>query len=270
MDVLTGKVNPSGKLPLTFPKRYRDCPTYGNFPGYNREVFYGEGIYVGYRYYEKKGIEVMYPFGYGLSYTTFDITSAQAPERVNVEEDDVPVCVRVKNTGRTAGAEVVQLYVGDVVSTLDKPVKELKAFQKVFLEPGEEKEITFVLTKSDFAGYDTKVGDWTTEPGEYRLYIGNSSADISRVLTLQVECENPYGLGPNVDISIIASNTAAAEVVKSVTGLDLLQAASNYLVFDPFAPFFKVWRDTLAPALNADREGSDALLEEIYEGWKRI
>lgn len=103
-DILFGRVNPSGKLPLTFPRRYRDCPSFGNFPGYNSEVWYGEGIYVGYRYYEKKGIDVMYPFGYGLSYTSFEITQVSAPASVNVDEEPVCVRVKVKNTGAMAGA----------------------------------------------------------------------------------------------------------------------------------------------------------------------
>lgn len=153
IDILFGEVNPSGKLPLTWPKDYRDCPTYHNFLGENKEVWYGEGIYVGYRYYDTKKIEPLYPFGYGLSYTNLEITDMQVAEIVNVDDSDVEVTVTVKNSGSMDGSEVVQLYVHDVVSRIEKPEKELKAFQKVFVKAGSEQSVTMPLKKQDFASY---------------------------------------------------------------------------------------------------------------------
>ena len=269
-DILFGRVNPSGKLPLTFPRRYRDCPSFGNFPGYNSEVWYGEGIYVGYRYYEKKGIDVMYPFGYGLSYTSFEITQVSAPASVNVDEEPVCVRVKVKNTGAMAGAEVIQLYLHDVVSTLDKPLKELKAFKKVYLEAGQEKEIILELTKEDFAGYDVRLAAWAAEPGEYELMIGNSSADIQFTLKLEVLCENPYRIGARTDIVKIVSNPKALEAVERISGVRLRDVAGSYIVFQPLTMFEQVWRECVVPAIGADEETSDHMLKQIYKEWETV
>lgn len=269
-DILFGRVNPSGKLPLTFPRRYRDCPSFGNFPGYNSEVWYGEGIYVGYRYYEKKGIDVMYPFGYGLSYTSFEITQVSAPASVNVDEEPVCVRVKVKNTGAMAGAEVIQLYLHDVVSTLDKPLKELKAFKKVYLEAGQEKEIILELTKEDFAGYDVRLAALAAEPGEYELMIGNSSADIQFTLKLEVLCENPYRIGARTDIVKIVSNPKALEAVERISGVRLRDVAGSYIVFQPLTMFEQVWRECVVPAIGADEETSDHMLKQIYKEWETV
>lgn len=270
VDILFGKVNPSGKLPLTFPKEYRDCPTYGNFPGYDSEVWYGEGIYVGYRYYERKGVEVMYPFGYGLSYTTFEIRKASAPSAVNVDEEDVQVLVTVKNTGNMAGAEVVQLYVHDVSATLEKPFKELKAFQKVYLEAGEEKEIILTLKKEDFASYDCRLGAWAAEPGTFQLMIGNSSANIIHTLNIEVGCANPYTIGPRTDIVKVVSNPKAVEIVEKATGVKLREAAGSYIVFQPLTPFEQIWQECIMPVIKVDEEISKKMQEEIYQEWKNL
>ena len=204
-DILTGKVNPSGKLPLTFPVRYEDTPTFLNFPGDGYEVCYGEGIYVGYRYYDKKKIEPLYHFGYGLSYTDFEITAALEQkdeaecgrDACPIIREQVTVLVDICNTGVTDGAEVVQLYVGDPYSTLAKPVRELKAFQKVFLKAGERKTVTFTLSLNDFASYDADLKEWTTEEGYYDLYVATSSADkdIIEKLTVYLAVKSPYSYG---------------------------------------------------------------------------
>lgn len=270
MDILFGKVNPSGKLPLTFPKKYRDCPTYGNFPGYNSEVWYGEGIYVGYRYYERKGIEVMYPFGFGMSYSTFDITNVSAPDSVNVDEDDVRVSVSVKNTGTMAGAEVVQLYIHDVEATLEKPVKELKAFKKVYLEAGEEKEIFLTLKKEDFASYDCRLGKWATEPGEFLLLVGNSSADISQTVSVEIFCENPYIIGPQTDVVKVVSNPRAVQIVEKVTDIKLRDVAGSYIVFQPLTPFERIWQECVMPAIKVGEKESAEMQKEIYKEWKQL
>lgn len=270
VDILLGKVNPSGKLPLTFPKEYKDCPTYGNFPGYDSEVWYGEGIFVGYRYYERKGIEVMYPFGYGLSYTTFEITKMIAPASVNVDREDVRVSISVKNTGGMAGSEVVQLYIHDVAATLEKPVKELKAFQKVYLEAGEEKEICLVLKKRDFASYDCRLNKWATEPGEFLLLAGHSSADIVQTASVDICCENPYIIGPLTDIAKVVSNPGAVQIAEKVSGIKLKDVAGSYIVFQPLTPFERIWQECILPVIKVDTETSVHMQKEIYEEWKKL
>lgn len=193
-DILTGKINPSGKLPLTFPVRYEDAPTYLNFPGDGYEVCYGEGIYVGYRYYDKKKIRPLYPFGHGLSYTTFKATGILDAK---VENDKVTFAVEVENTGEMAGAEVIQIYVGDPCSTLHKPVKELVAFQKVFLQPGEKKKLHFEVRLEKLRSYDADLGQWTLEEGYYDLFAATSSdeKDIFAKERVYIDVESPYSYG---------------------------------------------------------------------------
>ena len=173
-DVLFGKVNPSGKLPTTFPKRIQDNPTYINFPGENGKVRYGEGIFVGYRYYDKKQIEPLFPFGHGLSYTEFDYANL----RIVADGDDWLVSAEITNSGTTAGSEIVQLYVHDAECSVPRPEKELAAFGKVALEAGETKTVTMSLKRSELAFYDVTCSDWMIEAGEFAVWVGASSADI--------------------------------------------------------------------------------------------
>ena len=193
-DILTGRVNPSGKLPLTFPLRYEDTPTYLNFPGDGYEVCYGEGIFVGYRYYDKKKVSTLYPFGYGLSYTTF---ACGEIEDINLSEEDICFKVEVQNTGNRAGAQVVQIYIGDPYASLRKPIKELKAFEKVWLEPGEKKQILFKISLDQLASYDADLKRWIIEEGYYDVFAATSSAeeDIFDVKRVYVDCESPYSYG---------------------------------------------------------------------------
>jgi len=178
-DILFGDIEPSGRLPLSWPKYYRDCPTSINFPGENNEVMYGEGLFVGYRYYDIKSIKPLFPFGYGLSYTKFEITELHMPNIFNAEnENELNIEVRVKNTGNRPGFEVVQLYINNKESVLQKPYKELKAFKKVFLLPDEEQTICLRLTGKDFESYDCKLNMWVIEPGDYNILIGSSSENI--------------------------------------------------------------------------------------------
>lgn len=174
--VLTGAVNPSGKLPVTFPVHYRDNPTIMNYPG-TREVRYGEGLFVGYRYYDKKDIAPLFPFGHGLSYTTFEYDNLQMPASA-VQGEPVSISLTIQNAGLVTGKEVVQLYVRDPESSLVRPVKELKRFEKVTLEPGEKTEISFRLDDEALAFYDPYQGQWVVEPGQYDVLIGSSSRDI--------------------------------------------------------------------------------------------
>lgn len=177
-DVLTGKVNPSGKLSESFAARLEDTPAYFNFPGKNGNTLYGEGIFIGYRYYDKKKVKPLFPFGYGLSYTTFAYTGISVDKTGVSDNDEVRVHVKVKNTGNVAGKEVVQLYVQDQGSTVIRPEKELKHFAKVSLNPGEEKTVDFVLGYRDYAYYNERVHDWQTNTGKYNILVGGSSADL--------------------------------------------------------------------------------------------
>jgi beta-glucosidase len=177
-DVLFGDVTPSGKLPSTFPVRLEDNPAFINYPGENGQVHYGEGLFVGYRYYDKKQIAPLFPFGHGLSYTTFAYDNLRLNGSKFGPGDEIVVQVDVTNTGQRAGQEVVQLYVGDVVSRLVRPLQELKAFAKVALEPGETKTVTLKLSGQALAYYDPVAGGWFTEPGDFTILVGSSSRDI--------------------------------------------------------------------------------------------
>ena len=176
-QVLLGTVNPSGKLPFTFPKRLEDNPAYLYYsPG--RDASYGEGVFVGYRYYEKRKVGTLFPFGHGLSYTTFEYRNLRVPGST-ASGAPFGVSVEVRNVGKRAGQEVVQLYIGDEATTdVVRPVKELKGFQKVSLAPGESRTVRFTVTPRDLSYYDIHRKDWTNTPGVHRVYVGSSSGDI--------------------------------------------------------------------------------------------
>jgi len=176
-EILLGKTNPSGKLPFTFPRRLEDNPAYLYYsPG--REARYGEGVFVGYRYYEKRKLPPLFPFGHGLSYTAFEYKNLRVPASP-ASGAPFEVSVDVRNTGGRAGQETVQLYVGDEATTdVVRPIKELKAFQKVSLAPGESTTVKFTLTPRDLSYYDVSRKGWTSTPGTHRIYVGSSSGDI--------------------------------------------------------------------------------------------
>jgi beta-glucosidase len=186
-DVLTGKTNPSGKLAETFPKRLEDTPAYPNFPGRNGQAFYGEGVFIGYRHYDKRDIEPLFPFGYGLSYTTFAYTDINVSARSIKESDSLTVEVAVKNVGRVPGKEVIQLYVHEQKPAVVRPEKELKAFAKVALDPAEEKTVTFKLSKRDFAYYDAALQDWSVCSGNFDILVGGSSRDLPLKQTIEIQ-----------------------------------------------------------------------------------
>jgi beta-glucosidase len=177
-NVLTGQVNPSGRLTATYPRRLEDTPSYPNlsYPG-AREVRYGEGIFVGYRYYDMAKVEPLFPFGHGLSYTTFYYSNLWAPAEVKPGAS-FEVGVDITNTGEAAGKEVVQLYVRDVRASVARPDKELKGFQKVALEPGETQTVRFQLDPRSLSFYDVVSKAWVAEPGAFEILVGASSADI--------------------------------------------------------------------------------------------
>jgi beta-glucosidase len=178
-DLLFGEANPSGKLAETFPKKLSDNPSFLNFPGEGDRVEYKEGLFVGYRYYDKKEMEPLFPFGHGLSYTSFEYTGISIDKKEITDNETVTVAVTVKNTGNMTGKEIVQLYVRDVESRVIRPEKELKAFEKVELQPGEEKTVTFTLGKSAFAYYNVDIKDWHVESGEFEILVGGSSRSIA-------------------------------------------------------------------------------------------
>lgn len=177
--VLTGDVNPSGKLPFSFPVKLEDVAAHakGEFPG-TKEETYNEGIFTGYRWHEKQQIKPLFAFGYGLSYTTFQYGKVTADKKSITAADSISFAVTVKNTGKRAGAETVQLYISDVKSSVPRPVKELKGFEKVSLEPGEEKTVRFTIGKNALSFFDAAKHDWVAEAGEFEAVIGASSADV--------------------------------------------------------------------------------------------
>ena len=185
-DIISGAVNPCGKLSETYPITYSDTPAKNNFPGNPASVEYRESIYIGYRYYEKAEKNVRYPFGFGLSYTTFEYSDIKLDKTAMDENDILNVSFKVKNTGDVSGYEITQLYVADKESTIYRPVKELKAFKKVWLNPGETKEITLSLNKRAFAFYNVNINDWCVESGDFEILVGASSADIRLSATVNV------------------------------------------------------------------------------------
>lgn len=178
VDVLFGDINPSGKLAETIPVRLEDTPSYLDFPGEEGHVYYGEGIYVGYRYYDARSIPVDYPFGHGLSYTTFGYSDLQASGFQADSPMAMTISLTVTNTGRWAGAEVVQVYIGDHDNPLSTPVRELRTFRKVNLEPGEAVRLTFELSREELGHYSTALEEWIYEGGPCSVEIGSSSRDI--------------------------------------------------------------------------------------------
>lgn len=216
-DVLLGKVNPSGKLAETFPVKLEDTPAFINFPGGAGEVRYGEGLYVGYRYYDAKKIPVQFPFGFGLSYTSFAYSNLQVPETF-VDVDGLTVKLDVTNTGEKAGKETVQVYVHDCQASLDRPFKELKGFVKVALEPGETKTVTIPLDFHAFAFYHPSYQQWVTEDGDFEILVGASLEDIrlktSAVLTSTLEL--PCILDEESTIREWIEDPRGAEIIQPV------------------------------------------------------
>lgn len=214
-DMLLGNAAPAGRLPVTFPIRYEDTPSYPNFPGEHNDVYYGEGIFVGYRNYEKRKISVRYPFGYGLSYSKFK----QESELDGLEFDlrnqmEVRIPVKVTNIGEVRDSQVIQLYVGECTPHLLRPEKELKAFEKITLNPGETKELQLVLKAEELACFDPKMEKWVIPTGEYQLYLGTSSQEIFAEIPMRVIGENPYTYGPDTLFSVILADPKATEVLE--------------------------------------------------------
>ena len=216
-NILYGKVNPSGKLAETMPLKLSDNPSYLNFGG-GEKVEYREGVFVGYRYYDTKEMDVAYPFGYGLSYTTFACSDLKISNENPTDKDTITVSVDVTNTGNMAGKEVVQLYVKDCTSSAIRPEKELKGFKKVFLNPGETKTVTMELDKRSFAWYNTELHDWFAASGEYKLLVGTSSRDIHLEgrIHLNSSQELPMHVHMNTTLGELFRNPKTSETAKEL------------------------------------------------------
>ncbi len=216
--ILYGEANPCGKLAESFPIKLSDNPSYLNFPGDNDVVSYREGVYVGYRYYDKKEMEVLFPFGHGLSYTQFAYSDLTLDKTALSEKDTLNVTLKVKNVGDTAGAEVVQIYVKNAESRIARPEKELREFGKVFLQPGEEQELTFALDKRAFAYYDVTEKDWMVPAGVYKIQAAASSRDIrlEAEVTYEPEKESNCKIHINAAIADLAKYPEAKEITDRI------------------------------------------------------
>ena len=215
-DLLFGVSNPCGKLAETFPMQLSHNPSYLNFPGEGDRVEYREGLFVGYRYYEKKDIQPLFPFGFGLSYTTFAYLAISVDKKEIADNDTITVRVNVKNTGALPGKEIVQVYVRDVASSVIRPLKELKGFEKVDLQPGEEKIVTFTLGKRAFAYYNITLKDWHVESGDFEILVGSSSDAILLKETVRVNSTVTFKkvFHRNSTLGDILSDPIASNIVK--------------------------------------------------------
>ena len=238
--VLFGEANPSGRLAETFPLRLQDNPSYLFYGGEGNTAEYREGVFVGYRYYDKKNMDVLFPFGHGLSYTTFEYSNLRLSASSIRDTDALTVTVAAKNTGARAGKTVVQLYVGapaggDVI----RPVRELKGFEKVELQPGESKDVTFTLDKRAFACWNTALHDWHVETGDYAVEIGQSSRDI--VVSAPVHVESTVAVPVRYDV-----NSILLDIMKHPQG-----AAAMKPVIDAMSAIFRPNADENTPAGEA-------------------
>lgn len=245
-DLLFGKANPCGKLAETFPLKLSDNPSYLNYPGYDHTVEYKEGVYVGYRYYDKKEMEVLFPFGHGLSYTDFTYEEIRTDKDEMSEEEELTVTVTVKNTGTRSGKEVVQLYVSDPESTVDRPVRELKGYCKVELQPGESRAVEFKLGRRAFAYYNVLLHDWHVETGEFRLEAGSSSRDIRLSKSIQVN----------------STTEVPVTYTKYSTIKDLLKTAKGA---ETAAPMLAAMQGANGQTSDAMGEGADEMLKAMME-----
>ncbi|MBR6483788.1 MAG: glycoside hydrolase family 3 C-terminal domain-containing protein, partial [Clostridiales bacterium] len=233
-DIITGRVSPSGKLTVTWPLRYEDTPAFLNYPD-GKICNYGEGIFVGYRGYEKREIKPLFPFGFGLSYSSFKITDVKVEEDRLKKGDEIVLKCSLENEGPYDASEVVQVYIGDVRSRLRKPVKELRAFGKYFLKAGESRELVFRISTSDLASFDEDYGKFLLEDGLYEIYVGTSSSDISgKTSIMLLEGDEEYRLGTGSSVEEIRSYEDLWKILEdeiTALGWDInaLVAASRYV-----------------------------------------
>jgi beta-glucosidase len=268
--LLAGDENPSGKLPLTFPRRYQDTPSFLNFPGEFGRVWYGEGIYVGYRYYEIKDVAPQFPFGFGLSFTSFTLKNLRlSAKTLDLDRDQtIDVSVDVTNTGDRPGKEVVQLYIADVESTAHKPLKELKGFAKVEVAPGKTRTVKMTIDKRTLQHYDPLKKAWCVEPGVFRVLAGSSSAEIHLRGEFKVIGFNPYGYGPDTPIAKVMKDERAVAVLQTYLPAEIVspQEIAMTLTFAPQRPLKAILSEMLARTLpSASQERRTEIEEQIYQ-----
>ncbi|MBO4863783.1 MAG: glycoside hydrolase family 3 C-terminal domain-containing protein [Eubacterium sp.] len=226
MNVIYGKVNPSGKLAESFPIKLEDNPSFLNFPVARHKVNYAEGVFVGYRYYDTKKMDVLFPFGYGLSYTTFEYSNLKVDSEVVDITSETRVYVDVTNTGDVKGKEIVQLYISDKTNAVNRPVHELKGFEKVELEPGETKTVSFTLDKRSFAWFSEELNDWYAANGSYVIEIGKSSRDI--VLTKEIKLTGSFQIPPVIDHDIQLGELLAYDKTRAFTEQQFAKASTQF------------------------------------------
>lgn len=267
-DVLSGAVNPSGRLAETVPNRLQDNSSYLNFPGDSRVVRYGEGLFIGYRGYDAADLEVAFPFGFGLSYTTFALSDLDVTVTGSAAEDTLAaeVTVTVANTGTVAGAEVVQVYVRDVECSVARPVRELKGFAKVALEPGESRQVTIALDQRAFSFWSELLGRWVVKAGEFAIEVGQHSRDLPLVRTVAVDA-------PSIAPPLTADSTLH-EWMADPRGLALIKEAVAAGQHDPtrdaelVAIIGTMPMSTLAgfESMSIDHDTLDELVERRHAG----
>lgn len=272
-DLLFGDANPSGKLAETFPMNLKHNPSHPYFPGEGDRVEYREGIFVGYRYYDSKDIAPLFPFGYGLSYTTFEYSDLVIDKSNITDQESVQVTLKIKNTGKRYGKEIVQLYVKTNASNVIRPEKELKGFAKIALEPGEEQTVLFTLDKRSFAYYNIEMKDWHAESGVYEIGIGSSSRNI--LLTANIVVESTTEIIPvihrNTTMGELLANPKTAPVFTQIQGMAPKAEAESYDGVSPtmlaaLAKYMPI-RSLLAFGV-INEEGLDLLLKQLNDAVK--
>jgi beta-glucosidase len=220
VDVLFGEVNPSGRLAESFPARIEDCSAHLDFPGGRDQVEYREGLFVGYRHHDARKVAPLFPFGFGLGYTTFEYARLRLDRERMHEGETLGISLVVKNTGRVAGQEVVQLYVRDEAASVVRPEKELKGFEKVALRPGEEREVRFSLSRRAFAFWDVRAHDWKVEPGAFEILVGASSRDLrlSGRVTVEARAPAPRSYDQNTALGDVLAHPVAGAWARRVEG----------------------------------------------------
>lgn len=218
VNLLYGNANPSGRLAETFPIKLEDNPAYLNFPGDKKEVDYSEGVFIGYRYYDSKKQEVLFPFGYGLSYTHFTYENLIVSKKELRDDETLEVCVEVKNVGTRAGKETVQLYVSDQTQSAVRPVRELKAFDKIALEAGEKKTVRFLLDQRSFAYWNEEISDWYCASGEYEITVAKHSRDrgVSEKVVLRSTANLPLQIDGNTTVEQLFTHPATRAVMQGL------------------------------------------------------
>ncbi len=266
-NILYGKVNPSGKLAETFPIKLEDNPSFLNFPGDGYRVPYAESIYVGYRYYQKKRMNVLFPFGFGLSYTSFSYDNLRLSSSEIKDTDTLLVSVDITNTGSRYGKEIVQLYVsdqGDQSGRPQRPVRELKGFEKAALKPGETKTITFELSKRSFAYYDEQISDWIVPTSDYRIEIGASCEDIrlSEIVHIDSTKAVPLRIRPDTVFGELLRDPRTQQYT-----LDNLinQQSSGISSFTPEAIAALMDHNPIRGLRNFGNESAERVEEIMYE-----